>query len=259
MANLNLSNSTFNDAGGAVSDLFAGFAASAQGALQAQGLQITAQGTQISAESTRLSAESLRTKAQGDLAEAGNYDLASTLATANEQFTAQSTRVQEVQTQRQITQTIGGQQASVAGAGFTSGGSAGDLMRDSASQGALAKGVLAQQGAITEAGFTEQAQSFTTMANTGRATAASEMDIANQTDTIAGQQDSIASQQQNLAVQTQDAANNKATGDFIGSALKGAAAVASLVLAPATGGASLALGMAATSAVGDATGSGGLY
>jgi hypothetical protein len=143
-----------------------------KGALQAQGLQITAQGTRISAASTRLSAESLRTKAQGDLAEAGNYDLASELARENEAFTDQSTRIQQTQLDRQVTQAIGGQQAGVASAGFASSGSALDLMRDSASQGALAKGVLAQQGTITEAGFEEQAKSFDTMATTGRATAA---------------------------------------------------------------------------------------
>jgi hypothetical protein len=256
VANSNISSTTFSDLGGAASDLFAGLGASAQGSLQAQGLQITAAGTRISAASTRLSAQGLRTKAQGDLAEAGNYDIASTLATANEQYTEQSTRVQEAQTQRQITQTIGGQQAAVGGAGFTSGGSAGDLMRDSASQGALAKGVLAQQGAITEAGFTEQANSFTTLANTGRTTAASEMDIANQTDIIAGQQDAIAAKQDQLAVQTQAAADQKAQGDFFSSALKGVAAVASLAMAPATGGASLAVGAAAASAM---SGTGGLY
>lgn len=232
--------STISDIGGAASDLFAGLGASAKGALQASGLQITAQGTRISAESTRLSADSLRTKAQGDLAEAGNYDLASGLATANEQYTAQSTRIQQAQLARQETQTIGGQQASVAGAGFANSGSAYDLMRDSANQGALARGVLGQQGAITEAGYDEQAKSFTTMANAGRATAASEMDIAGQTDVIAGQQDQIAGQQDQLAVQTQKAADQQATGDFIGAAIKGVAAVASIVAAPATGGLSLA-------------------
>jgi hypothetical protein len=251
-----LDTATFNAAGGAVSDLFAGFGASAKGALQAQGLDLQAQGTEISAESTRITAESLQTKAQGDLAEAGNYDIAANLATANEQYTEQSQRVQQAQLDRQETQTIGGQQASVAGVGFTSGGSAGDLMRDSASQGALAKGVLAQQGQITEAGYTEQAQSFTTMANVGRATAASEEQIAGQTDTIATQQDAIAAGQRSLATQTQQVANQQATGDFVSSALKGAAAVASLVAAPVTGGASLAVGAAAAAAT---TGTGGLY
>jgi hypothetical protein len=247
--------STFSNLGGAVTDLFAGIGAMQKGALQAQGLQITAQGTRISAASTRLSAESLRTKAQGDLAEAGNYDLASELARENEAFTDQSTRIQQTQLDRQVTQAIGGQQAGVASAGFASSGSALDLMRDSASQGALAKGVLAQQGTITEAGFEEQAKSFDTMATTGRATAASEMDIAGKTDVIAGQQDQIAAQQDQLAIDTQNAANKQGIGDFIGSALKGAAAVASLVVAPEAA----VVGFAATSAMGDATGIGGLY
>jgi hypothetical protein len=259
MADLNLSSSTFSNIGGAASDLFAGFGASAKGGLDAAGLRIQAQGTRIGADSTRLNAEGLRIKAQGDLAEAHNYDLAGGLALQNEAYTAQSTRVQQSQLDRQITQTIGGQQASVAGAGFAEGGSAGDILRDSASQGALAHGVLGQQGAITEAGFDEQAKSFQTMADAGRATAAGEMDIAGKTDTIAGQQDQLAGQQDQLAVQTQQAADKQAQGDFISSALKGAAAVASLVLAPATGGASLAIGGAAASAVGDANGIGGLY
>lgn len=232
--------STFSDLGGAASDLFAGFGASDKGALQASGLRITAQGTRISADSTRLSAQGLRLKAQGDLAEAGNYDRAAGLAQQNEAFTAQSTRVQQAQLDRQVTQAIGGQQASVAGAGFASSGSALDLMRDSASQGALAHGVLGQQGAITEAGFDEQAKSFQTMAAAGRATAAGEMDIAGQTDVIAGQQDQLANQQDQLAVQTKKAADDAASGDFFSSAIKGVAAVASIALAPATGGLSLA-------------------
>jgi hypothetical protein len=223
--------STISDIGGAASDLFAGLGAEAQGALQAEGLQITAQGTRISAQSTELGAEGLRIKASGDLAEAGNYDIAAGLATENEQFTEASTRIQEAQSDRQVTQAIGGQAAGVAGAGFASSGSALDLMRDSAQQGALAHGTLASQGAITEAGYTEQAASFTTMANAGRATAAGEMDIASQTDTISTEQDALAAQQDQLAVQTQQAADQKATGDFIGSAIKGAAAVATLFVA----------------------------
>ena len=227
--------------------------------MQADGLRLTAAGTRISASSTRLSAESLRTKAKGDIAEADNYDLASALARENEAYTQQSTRLQQSQLDRQLTQTIGGQRASVAAAGFSSGGSAGDIMRDSASQGALAHGVLGQQGSITEAGFEEQAKSFDTMSRAGRATAAAEYGIADKTDAIANQQDSIASRQNQLALDTQQVADDSAEGSFISSAIKGAAAVASLLLAPETGGASIALGMAATSAVGDPSGSGGLY
>jgi hypothetical protein len=62
------------------------------------------------------------------------------------------------------------------------------------------------------------------------------MQIAGQTDVIAGEQDTIAAGQDQLAVQTQKIANSQATGDFISAAIKGVAAVASLALAPATGG-----------------------
>lgn len=225
-----VSNTTFTDIGGAASDLFAGFSAQAQGSLQAQGLQITAEGTQISAQSTELSADSLRIQAQGNLAESSEYDQAAVLAQQNEDFTKQSTAVQDMQEARTITQTIGGQKASVAGAGFSSSGSAYDLMRDSAQQGALARSTLQQQGVITEAGYAEQATSFQTMSAAGKATAAAEMTDADQTDAIAAEQNNIATQQQQLAVATQDAANNAADNDFISSAIKGVAAVASLFM-----------------------------
>lgn len=231
-----LSASTFSDIGGAASDLFAGLGASAKGALQAQGLNITAQGTRISADSTRLSADSLRIKAQGDLAESSQYDEAAVLAGQNEAYTEQSTRIQDMQQQRQITQTLGSERATTAAAGFSSGGTALNLLRDSANQGALARGVLQQQGLITEAGYTEQQQSYETMSAAGKATAASEMSDADKTDTIAGEQDALAGQQDQLAVATQKVADQSATGDFISSAIKGVAAVASLALAPATGG-----------------------
>lgn len=226
-----LSQSTFSNIGGAVSDIFAGMAAKDKADLSAQGLRLTAQGTLITAAGTRLNAEGLRTKATGDLAEASNYDLAEGLAQANEAYAAQSTRIQQSQLDRQITMTIGGQRAGVAAAGFAEGGSAGDLLRDSASQGALAKGVLAEQGVITEAGYEEQAKSYQTMAETGRTTAASEMDIATKTDAIAAQQDQIALGQQGLANETQQAGRRAETNDFISGALKGVAAIATMFIA----------------------------
>jgi|SRR6185312_1198168 len=225
-----ISNATFSDISGAVSDIFAGMGAADKAALQAQGLRITAQGTLITAQGTRLNAESLRTKAAGDIAEASNYDLASTLAEANKAYTDQSTRLQQSQLNRNITQTIGGQQAGVAASGFGAGGSAAYLLRDSQAQGALAKGVLAQQGVITEAGYEQQAQSYTTLANAGRATAAAEMDMASKTDTIATEQDALAVQQQQLANQTQDVGNKEADMDFFSGAIKGVSAIASIFI-----------------------------
>lgn len=120
-------------------------------------------------------------KAAGDFAEATNYTLASQLATQNEQFTVQSTAIKQAQIDRQNTQMIGGQQADVAGAGFAESGSSLDLLRDSASQGALTKAVAGEQGLITEAGYQEQATSYTNMA--AAATAAG--NAANQASTFA--------------------------------------------------------------------------
>ena len=155
---------TLTDAGGAVSDLFSSFADKA--------------------------------KAKYDFAEASNYGLASDLATQNEKFTETSTAIKEAQRQRQLTNTLGGQQADVAGAGFAESGSALDLLRDSASQGALTHAVLGQQGLITEAGYTEQAQSFKTM--------------------------------QQAAIDAGNAENDAATGAGITGIIKGIASVATL-------------------------------
>lgn len=185
-----ISSATFSNFGGAVSDLFAGFGAS---------------------KSADLQAESLRLKAKGDLAEADQYDLASSLATENEKYTETSTAIQEAQQARNATMQIGGQEASIAGAGFAESGSALDILADSARQGALAKEVLGQQGLITEAGYKEQAQSYTMMASTARATAAGEEDIANK---------------------TEEAGKISEFGDVAGAIFKGAAAVATLSVAP---------------------------
>lgn len=148
--------STFSNLGGAAQDLFSGFA--------------TAKGLQI--------------KAQGDLAEAASYDKASALATQNEQFTEQSTAIKQMQQSREISMAIGKQQSEVAGSGFESSGSALDLLRDSAQQGALTKQVLGQQGLITEAGYKEQAESYDIMSAAAKSTAAQEQDLAKDTQTF---------------------------------------------------------------------------
>jgi len=181
-----ISDKTFGYGGGAVTDLFNAF------------------GAQKSAD---LSAESLHLKAKGDLAEAAQYDLASGLASQNEQFTKTSTAIQQAQQARSTTMQIGGQQAAVAGAGFAESGSALDILADSARQGALAQATLGQQGLITEAGYKEQADSYTMMAATAKMTAAGEEDIADK---------------------TESAGTFASFGDFAGAALKGAAMVATL-------------------------------
>jgi hypothetical protein len=167
-----------------------------------------------------------RSKAQGDFTEADNYALASTLATKNEAFTVQSTAIKQAQNDRQIYQTLGGVTADTAGSGFAASGSSMDVLRDSAAQGALTKAVAGQQGLITEAGYQEQATSYQNM--------------------------------QGAAIMAGNAENNAATGADIGAAFKGVAAVASVFTGGATG-AAAPVGQAASSAMGDPTGIGGLY
>lgn len=173
-----LSQTTFSDAGGAVSDLFA-------------------------AEGDSSKAAGLRIKAQGDALEGQNYDLAGELAGQNAEFADASAKIKEAQQQRELTMTIGGQQADVAGAGLAESGSALALMRDSASQGALTHAVLQDQGAINVAGYQEQQQSYQ---NLSKAAA-------------------FAVQGDNLAA---NAADEAATGADITGAIKGAASIATL-------------------------------
>ena len=73
----------------------------------------------------------------GDFAEGASYGTAATLAKQNAQITAESTRIQESQAGRAITQTIGAQKADVAGNGLAESGSALALLQSSAAHGTL--------------------------------------------------------------------------------------------------------------------------
>lgn len=141
--------STFSDFGGAASDIFSGFTADM----------------------------SAQIKAGGDLAEAQSYEMAAGLALQNEAFTKTATAVKTAQNDREVYQTISSQQAGVAGGGLAASGSALDLLRDSASQGALSHEIIGQQGLITEAGYQEQHDSYINMANALRQAAAKESEL----------------------------------------------------------------------------------
>lgn len=119
-------------------------------------------------------ADAHRTKAKGLRLEAGNYDLASGYAEKNEKFTELSTSIKQTQTDRDIYKSLGGISADVAGAGFAASGSAIDIMRDSAAQGALVKAVGAEQGLITEEGYDVQAKTYATMGDAARLAASAE-------------------------------------------------------------------------------------
>jgi hypothetical protein len=146
--------STFSDFGGAVSDLFA--------------------------------ASADRAKAAGLRIEGQEYTLAAGLATQNAQYTQVSTDIKEFQAQRDIFQTLGKQQADVASSGFQEAGSALDLLRDSANQGALNQAVIGAQGQITEAGYEEQAASYTLMSQAASMAATASDKAAQGADIAAG-------------------------------------------------------------------------
>lgn len=109
--------------------------------------------------------------AEGDKAEAQNYELAAQLARSNAFFSEKMTKIREVQQQREVSQVLGAQQAAYAGGNIAESGSAMDVMRSSAQQGALQYGVLAEQGAMQEASYNEQAQAYETMASAARKSA----------------------------------------------------------------------------------------
>lgn len=134
-----LSSTTFNDAGGAI-------------------------GAVGSAVADLYAAEGDQYKAQGEEFEKQNYQLASQLATQNEQFTKESTAIKEGQADRQLYMSLGKTSSTVAGAGLAASGSALDILRSSAQEGATTRAVVGKQGLITEAGYQEQAQSYTNLA-----------------------------------------------------------------------------------------------
>jgi hypothetical protein len=123
-----------------------------------------------------------KSKAQFDLTEGQEYSEAAALAGQNEQFTQMSTAIKEAQQSRQIAMGEGATEAGVAGAGFAKSGSALDIMRSNAQQGALQQAVTGQQGLITEAGYQEQQASYTLMAGAANTAASAEETAAKDSD-----------------------------------------------------------------------------
>lgn len=105
----------------------------------------------------------------GQLAAAGGYEKASEIAAINAQISRQSSAIQQTQAQREIYKTLGGQQADIAGAGLAAAGSALDIVRSSAQQGALAKQLIAAQGMITTLGYEQESASYSAMAKAAKA------------------------------------------------------------------------------------------
>jgi hypothetical protein len=159
-----LSNATFTDAGSAVSDIFAGI-----------GDEYKAEGAQFEEE---------------------RYTDAAQLAGQEAQFSETSTAIQTAQAERNLFTSIGATKAGVAGAGFGEGGSALDILRSSAQEGATTAAVDKENGMIQTAGYQEQQTSYNLMAS------AAQVDV--------------------------QAEKEAATGSFISAGIQGLASIASL-------------------------------
>jgi hypothetical protein len=127
-----------------------------------------------------------RSKAQGDLAEAGNYQLAADEAYREEQFTKESTAIQSMQAERQSYQSMSQTKADIGGAGFAASGSGLDILASSASQAALQQAVIQRQGLVTEQGYQEQAESYLSMEAAADMAASAEKKAATGADIGAG-------------------------------------------------------------------------
>lgn len=113
---------------------------------------------------SQATAGGLRLKAKGSDVEGDNYSLAATLAKQNEEFSMQSTAVKKTMAERQLYQTIGTETAQFAQSGLANSGSVLDILRDSATQGALTTSLVQQQGLIEQAGFHEQQTAYNNLA-----------------------------------------------------------------------------------------------
>jgi hypothetical protein len=103
-------------------------------------------------------------KMKADELEQGQYDQAAAFAGQEAQYSQDSTAIQLAQKNRETTMAMGKTASEVAGAGFAASGSALDIMRSNAQQGALASAVTSEQGQIQTQGYVEQQQSYDTMA-----------------------------------------------------------------------------------------------
>jgi hypothetical protein len=208
--NASLFSSGVNSLGTAASDLFA-----AQYTAPAQQAAVEAQVAMANA-----SAQADILQGQGDILEGQTYGLAANLATLNAQYTQQSTAIQAAQAQRQTYMALGGARAAAGGSGSSGGGSAGDILRNSAQQGALNQAVITQQGLITQAGYTEQAAAY---------------ELQQQAAGVAAQAQNVAAAGETKAAsEYQTEANlfgESETGDYASAAISSVAGIGALVAA----------------------------
>lgn len=108
----------------------------------------------------------------GSLQEAKGYEKAAKIEESNAQLAGASEQLQLFQTQRQFERAQGATQAGLAGAGLAASGSALDVLRMGAEQGALQKQIVSTQGQIQIQNFEQQAEADKALASAAKAGAA---------------------------------------------------------------------------------------
>lgn len=207
---------TVSMASGAVSDIFGGIE-------RAGGMKLQAEGQRISAGSFLISARASEMRAAGDRAEAKQYGLAEELAVKNEEFTRQSTAIQMLQAERANEMVAGTTRAATSANGFQLSGSALDVLKSNAQQGALTVAMAGQQGLITEAGYREEAKSYGVMGEAARTAAGFEGEIA-------GMEREQYHRSMNLADKTDLLAKQTERNGYISGGIKAGFSVASIFM-----------------------------
>lgn len=193
--------------GGAVSDIFGG---ASQFAI-AKGYK-TAAGAYLGA------ADIYKQQAGVYGEQAGVYGQMGVQSGVNAGIAAGGARLQQIQAEREIYRTIGGQRSDVASAGLEASGSALDILRDSTSQGHLKMSVLRSQGQLEQAGYKEEQLSYQAMGKASEAAAAGSLAQA-----------SNAVGQAGVATSQASAAKTSGAGGILGGILKGVGAVAGIL------------------------------
>ena len=116
-------------------------------------------------------AKALNLSAQGQTAEAGQYDIAQQISLQNAAIEQVSGQIQQYQTSRNVLKIAGQQQAGYAGAGFANSGTALDVARSTLQQGVLENQVTGLNASLAAGGYFSQAASSAAEATTARTAA----------------------------------------------------------------------------------------
>jgi hypothetical protein len=139
----------FSYAGNAASDLFSGFA--------------TYEGDE--------------TKAEGLETEATNDTAAAALATQDAEVASENLGVQEYQEERALSKAQGTTESEYAAGGFQTSGTAVDVLRSNAQEGAMQEAVTNIQGQSTIEGYQEQATAYENLASYASSAAGKEKEL----------------------------------------------------------------------------------